>query len=113
MQASNLDELPRRLAREQGSLLLADAGPADGPGAGFGFSNTAKVMTAGPYTVTATCVGTPSVQILLSEDGAEPLSLDVDCSGVLSKVDVLRNGYIEAQLTRHDPTGAWKGRWTG
>ena len=111
MEAGNYDELHRRLATAQGSLLLADDGPADGPGVGF--RKTATVTTAGPYTVTAACVGTSSTQIFLSQDGAEPLSLDVDCSGVLSRVVVLRKGPIGAQLTRHDPTGAWRGAVAG
>jgi hypothetical protein len=111
VEAGNYDELHRRLATAQGPLLLADDGPADGPGVGF--RKTATVTTAGPYTVTAACVGTPSAQIFLSQDGAEPLSLDVDCSGVLSRVVVLRKGPIGAQLTRHDPTGAWRGAVAG
>lgn len=111
VEAGNYGELHRRLAAARGSLILADAGPADGPGVGF--SKAATVMTAGPYTVTAACIGTPSTQIFLSQGGAEPLSLDVNCSGVLSKVVVLQKGPLGAQLTRHDPTGAWRGAVAG
>jgi hypothetical protein len=110
-EASNYAELHRRLADTTGSVLLTDAGPADGPGVGF--RKAAMVKTAGPYTVTATCVGTRGAQIFVSQDGAEPVSLDVDCSGVLSKVVVLQRGYVGTQLTRHDPTGAWTGAVAG
>ena len=113
VEAANYAELHKRLATAPGSVLLADAGPADGPGVGF--SKAVTVMTAGPHTVTATCVGTPGVQMFLTQDGtgAEPVSLDVDCSRVLSKVVVLQKGYVSAQLIRPDPTGAWKGAVAG
>jgi len=111
VEASNYSELHKRLANATGSVLLADAGPADGPGAGF--SKAATVMTTGPFTVTATCVGTSGTQIFLSQGEAEPVSLEVDCSGVLSKVVQLQKGYVGAQLTRQDPTGAWTGAVAG
>ncbi|MGO4807441.1 hypothetical protein AB4089_20240 [Arthrobacter sp. 2MCAF15] len=111
MEATNYAELHKRLANATGSVLLADAGAADGPGVGF--SKAATVMTTGPYTVTATCVGTPGAQIFLAQDGVEPVSLEVDCSGVLSKVVQLQKGYVGAQLIRPDPTGAWTGAVAG
>ena len=111
VEASNYSELHKRLAKATGSVLLADAGPADGPGVGF--SKAATVMTTGPHTVTATCVGTPGVQIFLSQGEAEPVSLEVDCSGVLSKVVQLQKGYVGAKLIRQDPTGAWTGAVAG
>lgn len=111
VEASNYSILHKRLANATGPVLLDDAGPADGPGVGF--SKAATVVTTGPYTVTATCVGTPATQIFLSQDGVEPVSLEVDCSGVLSKVVQLQKGYVGAQLTRPDPTGAWTGAVAG
>lgn len=113
VEASNYAELHKRLAKAPGSVLLADAGPADGPGVGF--SKATTVMAAGPHTVTAACVGIPHAQIFLTQDGsgAQPLSLDFDCSGVLSKVVVLQKGYVGAQLIRPDPTGAWTGAVAG
>jgi hypothetical protein len=111
VEESNYSELHKRLANATGSVLLAEAGPADGPGVGF--SKAATVMTTGPYIVTAACVGTPGTQIFLSQDVAEPVSLEVDCSRVLSKVVQLQKGYVGAQLTRSDPTGAWTGAVAG
>ena len=102
-EASNYAELHRRLADTTGSVLLTDAGPADGPGVGF--RKAATVKTAGPYTVTAACVGTRGAQIFLSQDGAEPVSLDVDCSGVLSKVVVLQRGYVGDTADPSRPDG--------
>lgn len=114
VEASNYDELHRRLAKAPGSLLLADAGPADGPGGGF--SKVAKVMTAGPYTVTAACVGIPHAQIYLSQDtkaGTEHMVFEVDCSGAQTQVVQLQKGYVSAQVTRQDPTGPWTGAVAG
>lgn len=51
VEARNYAELDQRLANVPGPVLLADHGPADGPGVGF--SKAATVMTAGPHTVTA------------------------------------------------------------
>lgn len=112
-EARNYAELEKRLSGAPGSVLLADSGPADGPGVGF--SKAATVMTAGPHTVTAACVGTPHAQLSLSQDtmGAEPMMFDVDCSGAQSQVVQLQKGYVSAHLTRHDPTGAWTGAVAG
>lgn len=108
----NYAELEKILALAQGSVLLEDSGPADGPGVGF--SKTAKVQTAGPYTVTAACVGIPDAQVFLSRPGSkELLSLDLDCSGVFSQVVELEEGYVAALLVRHDPTGPWTGAVAG
>ena len=113
VEASNYAELHERLANVPGSVLLADDGPADGPGVGF--SKAATVMAAGPHTVTVACVGIPHAQISLTQDGvgAQPLSLDFGCSEVLSKVVVLQKGHVGAQLIRPDPTGAWTGAVAG
>jgi hypothetical protein len=113
-EARNYAELEKRLAAAPGSLLLADAGPADGPKAGF--SKTATVTTAGPHTVTAACVGTPHAQIFLSQNtkgGTEQMVFEVDCSGAQTQVVQLRKGYVSAQVIRHDPTGAWTGAVAG
>ncbi|MCB5294448.1 hypothetical protein BJQ90_03916 [Arthrobacter sp. SO3] len=110
----NYAELEKRLSAAPGSVLLADSGPADGPGVGF--SKAATVMTAGPHTVTAACVGTPHAQMALSQEtkgGTEHVMFDVDCSGVQSQVVQLQKGYVSAHLTRHDPTGAWTGAVAG
>ena len=113
VQATNYAELEERLAVARGSALLDESGPADGPGVGF--SKTATVKTAGAYTVTAACAGIANVQIHLSqpEAGAELVSLDLDCSDVLSRVVELQAGYVGAQLLRHDPTGPWTGSVAG
>ena len=57
--------------------------PARLTGQGSGSAKAATVKTAGPYTVTATCVGIPGAQIFLTQDGAggEPVSLDVRLLG--------------------------------
>lgn len=113
VEARNYAELAQRLAEPPGSALLADAGPADGPGVGF--SKAATVLTAGPHTVSAACVGASQAQIVLSQEGAgtEPLSLVFDCSGVQTQVVQLQRGYVSAHLTRQDPTGAWTGAVAG
>jgi hypothetical protein len=113
VEARNYAELHQRLAKPSGTVVFADAGPADGPGAGF--SKASTVMAAGPHTVTAACVGIPHAQIYLAQEGsgAAPLLLDVDCSGILSKVVVLQKGYVGAQLIRSDPSGAWTGAVAG
>lgn len=111
-EAGNYAELEKRLAVAQGSLLLDESGPADGPGVGF--SKTGTVKTAGAYTVTATCVGIPDARIFLSRPGSrELLALDLDCSRVLSQVVELQEGYVGALLMRHDPTGPWTGAVAG
>jgi hypothetical protein len=110
---SNYAELTKRLARAPGSVLLDDSGPADGPGVGF--QKTATVKTAGAHTVTASCVGTETAQIILYQEaghGSE-LSLELDCSQVLSQAVKLQKGYVGAQLTRSDPSGPWTGAVAG
>ena len=114
MEASNYAELHKRLAEAPGSVLLSDAGPADGPGVGF--TKAATVTTAGPHTVTAACVGIPHAQIFLSQNslgGTEHTVFEVDCSRTQSQVVQLQKGYVSAQLTRPDPTGAWTGAVAG
>lgn len=110
---SNYAKLIKRLAGAPGSVLLDDSGPADGPGVGF--QKTAAVKTAGAHTVTASCVGTESAQIILYQEagpGSE-LSLELDCSQVLSQAVDLQKGYVGAQLTRSDPSGPWTGAVAG
>lgn len=114
VEARNYAELHQRLATAAGTVLLDDSGPADGPGAGF--DKVATVMTAGPHTVTAACVGIPHAQIYLSQDtraGSEHMVFEVDCSGAQTQIVQLQKGYVSAQLTRHDPTGAWTGAVAG
>jgi len=114
VEARNYAELHQRLAKTPGSALLADSGPADGPG--IGFSKAATVASAGPYTVTAACVGTPHAQIFLSQDtqgGTEHMEFEVDCSRTQTQIVQLQKGYVSAQLTRPDPTGAWTGAVAG
>jgi hypothetical protein len=114
VEASNYAELHKRLAETPGSVLLSDAGAADGPGVGF--TKAATVMTAGPHTVTAACVGVPHAQIYVSQNtqaGTEHIVLEVDCSRTQSQVVQLQRGYVSAQLTRPDPTGAWTGAVAG
>ena len=80
MEASNYAELRLRLAEAPGSVLLADAGPADGPGVGF--TKAATVKATGPYTVTAACVGIPRrPDFPHSGWGRGGLSLDVRLLG--------------------------------
>ncbi len=108
----NYAELDKRLAVAQGSVLLDDSGPADGPGVGF--SKTVKVATAGRYTVTAACVGIPNAQIFISVPGSSQLkSLELDCTGVSSQIVDLPEGLVEALLMRRDPSGPWTGAVAG
>lgn len=114
VEARNYAELHQRLAKTAGTVLLDDSGPADGPGAGF--DKVATVMTAGPHTVTAACVGIPHAQIYLAQDtkaGTGHMVFEVDCSGAQTQIVQLQKGYVSAQLTRRDPTGAWTGAVAG
>ena len=111
----NYAQLDQRLAKAQGPVLLADAGPADGSGVGFG--KAATVLEAGPHTVTAACVGISQAQISLTQNlagGTRHIVLDVDCSGTRTQVVQLQEGYVGAHLVaRRDPTGAWTGAVAG
>ncbi|HEX9225505.1 MAG TPA: hypothetical protein VF885_02470 [Arthrobacter sp.] len=115
VEARNYAELERRLATVPGKVLLADAGPADGPGVGFRKAVTVK--TAGPHTVTVTCVGIPAAQITLMHDiagGTEDTSFDVDCSTTQTRVVHLQVGHVGTQLTmRRDPGAVWTGAVAG
>ena len=113
-EARNYAELQQRLAVAAGSVLLDDSGPADGPAAGF--NKVGTVLTDGPHTVTAACVGFTHAQIYLSQDtaaGTEHTVFEVDCSGVQTQIVQLQKGYVSAQVTRPDPTGAWTGAVAG
>lgn len=114
VEARNYAELHQHLAKTTGTVVLDDAGPADGPGAGF--NKVGTVTTAGPHSVTAACVGIPHTQIHISQDtkaGTEHLVFEVDCSGAQTQIVQLQKGHVSAQLTRHDPTGAWTGAVAG
>ena len=114
VESRNYADLEKRLAGATGTVVLSDSGPADGPGVGF--SKIATVKAGGAHTVTAACVGTPGVQMFLSQDprtGAEPLSFDLECSGTLRRVVELQAGYVVADLIRHDPNGPWTGAVAG
>ena len=113
VEARNYAELDQRLAKVPGSVLLADAGPADGPGVGF--SKTATVITAGPHTVTAACIGIPQAQISLSQNtvgGAEHVVF-VDCSETQTQVVQLQKGYVGAQLVGRRAVPAQEIAWNG
>lgn len=75
------------------------------------------MLTAGPHTVSAACVGIPHVQIYLSQNtagGTEHTVFEIDCSGAQTQVVQLQEGNISAQLgARPDPTGAWTGAVAG
>lgn len=111
----NYADLEQRLSGASGQVLLSDSGPADGPGVGF--RKTATVDAAGPYTVTAACVGIPAAQISLFQEtvgGSEHQRIDVDCGQTRTQTVQLRQGYISALLTRRvDPAGAWTGAVAG
>lgn len=114
VEARNYAELERRLAKAFGSVILADSGPADGPGVGF--SKAAAVPAAGQHTVTMACVGIPHAQIYLSQDtdsGTEHTVFEVDCSRTQTQVVQLAEGPVGAQLTRVHPDGAWTGAVAG
>lgn len=114
LETGNYAELAKRLATAAGPVLLDDSGAVDGPG--IGFSKSAMVKTAGAYTVTAACVGVPDAQMSLAQDprtGSAPLELNLDCSGILSRVIQLQAGYVSAHLLRYDPTGQWTGAVAG
>ncbi|MFF1383530.1 hypothetical protein ACFVWT_08195 [Arthrobacter sp. NPDC058288] len=72
------------------------------------------MKTAGTYTVTAACVGTPGAQIILGRPGLNDfVPLDLDCSGVFSRVVELQAGTLSAQLMRQNVNGPWTGAVAG
>ncbi|KRE76351.1 hypothetical protein [Arthrobacter sp. Soil763] len=114
VETRNYAELERRLAIAPGEALLADSGPADGPGVGFQKSGTVK--TAGPHSVTAACVGLPHAQIYLTQNisgGNQYTVLEIDCSETRTQVVELAAGPVGAQLTRVHLGGAWTGAVAG
>lgn len=115
VEARNYAELEQRLAGVPGTVLLADSGPADGPGVGF--RKAATVKAAGPHTVTVTCVGIADAQISLMQDmvgGTEDTAFDVDCSTTQTRVVHLQVGHVGTQLTmRRDPGAVWTGAVAG
>ncbi len=112
VQSSNYAELEKRLAAACGSVVLDESGPVDGPSVGF--SKAATVKTAGTYILTAACVGIPEAQILVGRPGSSDyLSLDLDCSAVLSQTVELQAGPVNAHLMRQDPNGPWTGAVAG
>ena len=113
-QGRNTAELDRLLGGGPGTVLLTDSGPADGPSVGF--QKSATVKTAGPYLVTAACVGLSGVQLHLSQPvvgGTEDHAIDVDCSASSTSVVQLREGFVGVGLTRASPTGPWTGAVAG
>lgn len=110
----NYTELDRRLATAPGALLLADSGPANGPGTGF--TKAATVKTPGPHTVTAACIGVSHAQIYLTQPvpgGSEHKVVDVECTGVQTQTVQLHEGYVGAQLMHPGSNGAWTGAVAG
>ena len=57
-----------------------------------------------------TCPDLPSQD---TEGGTEHMVFEADCSGTQSQVVPPQKAYVSAQLTRHDPTGAWTGAVAG
>lgn len=115
VETRNYAAVEQRLANLPGQVVLADSGPADGPGVGF--RKAATVRTAGPHAVTVACVGLPALQVSLSQEipgGTRHTVLDVDCSKTQTQEVELQEGYVSAQLVAHrDPAGAWTGAVAG
>ncbi|WP_458781887.1 hypothetical protein [Arthrobacter sp. D3-16] len=111
-EADNYAELERLLWTSRGPVVLADAGPLDGPLRGFG--RFEKVPMAGQYTVTAACVGATGAKIFVGQEypGAsfQPVELTFDCAGTTSQVIALQQGYVFAHLFLSGPGDT---PWTG
>ncbi|WP_244208208.1 hypothetical protein [Arthrobacter oryzae] len=114
VEARNYTELGQRLAKAPGRVLLGGSGPADGPS--IGFLRAATVKTAGPYTVTLACVGISHARIFLTQrtvGGVDDKTFEIDCTATQTRTVQLQEGYIGAQLLRHDYNGAWTGAVAG
>jgi len=108
----NYQDLEALLKAVPGPTLLFEQGPLDGPARGFG--TTEQVSQAGPYTVTAACVGAANAKVFIRQENPKvtlwPVELTVDCPGSASEVITLQQGYVSAHLSL--PTSA-DTPWTG
>jgi hypothetical protein len=111
-QGRNYQDLERLLKAVPGPVLLFQEGPLNGPARGFG--TTEQVPAAGPYTVTAACIGAPNATIFIRQENPKvtlwPVELIVDCPGVASQVITLQQGYVSAHLSLPSPGDT---PWTG
>jgi hypothetical protein len=111
-EAKNYAELDRLLNGVPGPVLLFEEGPLDGPLMGFG--TTAKVPAAGPYTISAACVGASDAKVAVGQEhpGApfRPLEVVLDCAGTSSRVIAVQQGYLFAHLLLPGPGDT---PWTG
>ena len=111
-EAQNYAELDRLLKAAPGPVLLFEVGPLDGPVRGFGA--TEKVAAAGPYTVTAACVGASGASVSVGQEhpGApfRPLELSLSCPVATSQVIALQQGFIFAHQLQTQPGET---PWTG
>lgn len=108
----NYAEVDRLLKAVKGPVLLFEEGPLDGPVRGFG--TMAEVPEAGQYTVTAACVGASGAKVSIGQEhpGApfQPVELVLDCTGSVSQVIALEQGYLFAHLILPGPGDT---PWTG
>ena len=108
----NYREVDRLLKAVPGPVLLFEEGPLDGPVRGFG--TTAEVPAAGQYTVAAACAGATGARVAVGQEhpGApfRPVELVLDCTGAVTRVMELQQGYFFAHLVLPTPGDT---PWTG
>lgn len=99
LEASNLVAAKQLLGAACGAVILEDSGTVGGPVSGI--RKTARVEDAGPYTVTAACVGASDVQLVIAQDprtGLAPQDQTFDCSVPYARVVQLQPGPVTVQV---------------
>jgi hypothetical protein len=92
----NLDRLGSLLGARPDNIVLEGAGGLGGAG----FRKSVKALEKGTYTVTAACVGAPTANISISQDGLRDggrLELTLDCGKATTVLVDIAAGPVQAQ----------------
>ncbi|MBB6405325.1 hypothetical protein [Arthrobacter sp. AZCC_0090] len=99
LEANNLVAAKELLGQGSGAVILEDSGTVGG--AVSGVNKSARVEDAGPYTVTAACIGAPEVHLVIAQDpltGLAPQDETFDCSAPYARVVQLQPGPVTVQV---------------
>lgn len=99
LEANNLVTAKHLLGQASGAVILEDSGTVGG--AVSGVNKSARVETAGSYTVMAACVGAPEAQMVIGQDprtGLAPQDQTFDCSAPYTGVIQLQPGPVNVQV---------------
>lgn len=101
----NTAELERVLGARPDGLLISGGGSVDNSASG-GFTTSVRVTEAGPYTVTAACIGAPDARLTVTQRARAGgtasilLELDIECGGVASSAVNLETGTVSAHMVQ-------------